>query len=173
MKNLNFLTVLICLQAVNAGAETIQLSTYYPSPYGIYNRLRLVPQNSLPDPCLVGTIYVNQEGQLQYCTGEKGKGSWGTLGTITGKQPKSLRIVRGSVEVSADKPVDITFEMPFTNLPLIQIYAEVSITTKEGSVKSLVDYTSKVVIFDVSINGYKINYLGDEKIKLFWLAAGN
>jgi len=44
-------------------AESIKLSTYYPAPFGAYDRLKLVPRDSLPldpncdDKLDLGTLY--------------------------------------------------------------------------------------------------------------------
>ena len=50
-------------------AETLSLSTYYPSPFGVYNLLRLVPLEDDP-PCnknLTGSFFVNKKGELNLC----------------------------------------------------------------------------------------------------------
>jgi hypothetical protein len=76
MKKLILFPALLLI-AANVYAESIQLSTYYPSPFGLYDRLRLVPRAALSDPCDSGTIYVrNTDNSLQLC----GAGStWGSF----------------------------------------------------------------------------------------------
>lgn len=43
-------------------AEDITITTYYPSPYGVYNELQLYPHTSAVTPCdaaHIGTMYYN------------------------------------------------------------------------------------------------------------------
>jgi len=49
-------------------AETISLSTFYPAPFGTYDRIRLVPRDPIGLPCRVGTLYTdNTDFTLRYC----------------------------------------------------------------------------------------------------------
>ncbi len=52
-----------------AEAGSVQFSTYYPAPFGMYDRLRLVPRTGLTPPCDPGTLYINNEvgNQLEVC----------------------------------------------------------------------------------------------------------
>ncbi len=68
--------VILCGQA---HAGQIQFSTIYPAPYGIYDRLRLVPRPALGEPCDPGSFYVNEATDLiAFCDAS---GHWGPLGT--------------------------------------------------------------------------------------------
>jgi len=76
MKKL-FLTLLLLLipsLAVYA-QQSITLSTYYPSPFGSYDRLQLVPHDMVGDPITcdattVGTLLVEEgSNALRYCDG--------------------------------------------------------------------------------------------------------
>ncbi len=50
--------------------NVVKLSTYYPAPFGAYDRLKLVPRGSLPlDPNCDG---LNDRGPMYY---DKGEGS--------------------------------------------------------------------------------------------------
>ncbi len=63
-----------------ATTETINLSTYYPAPFGAYDTFRLVPKASgfvPPNPCTLGTMYVNSNGKLQVCRSVGGTPTWG------------------------------------------------------------------------------------------------
>lgn len=66
---------------VAAAAETLTMTTYYPSPFGVYQSLRLAPNGS-PPACsgtTVGTIYVDGSNEMQYCDGTnytQGFGLW-------------------------------------------------------------------------------------------------
>ncbi len=54
-----------------AMAETLTMTTYYPSPVGVYQSLRLAPNNS-PPACgasTAGTLYVDSSNVLYYCDG--------------------------------------------------------------------------------------------------------
>lgn len=53
---------LLMLSAVTVcRAEEITLTTYYPSPYGVYSELRLYPKGSSPTPCQPGTMYYDND----------------------------------------------------------------------------------------------------------------
>jgi hypothetical protein len=65
--------------------ETITITTYYPSPYGVYNELRLFPQSEPSAACGVGregTMYFDSEDNVAYiCScNEDGICSWGSVG---------------------------------------------------------------------------------------------
>lgn len=65
---------IVLLKLPQLGAETLTLTTYYPAPYGAYDRLRLVPRDSAAMVCnesTVGTIYTHANGDvLQFCGGD-------------------------------------------------------------------------------------------------------
>lgn len=75
-----FLSVVLSLAAGQANADSpLQFSTFYPAPYGMYDRLRLIPRPALGTPCDPGTFYIRQDnGQIQFC---KNDNTWGTIGT--------------------------------------------------------------------------------------------
>jgi hypothetical protein len=72
--------ILICTSAF---AESVTLSTYYPSPFGSYDRLRLVPRSEMTGTCQVGTFYARDtDNKLQYCKdvgSGPGAGEWGSM----------------------------------------------------------------------------------------------
>ena len=68
------LLFLLCALVEMSYAESVTLSTYYPAPFGAYDRLQLVPRAALPIPCNPGTLYVETPGTLRYC-GDNGQ--WG------------------------------------------------------------------------------------------------
>jgi hypothetical protein len=56
------LSLLILFPFKHSAADQLQLTTFYPAPFGAYDRMRLVPRNSLPDADCdaqekVGVIY--------------------------------------------------------------------------------------------------------------------
>ena len=76
----------IGLLPVTLAAETLTMTTYYPSPFGVYQSLRLAPTNSEP-ACgagTVGTLYVDDsDDSLYYCDGSdytQGFGQWRSNG---------------------------------------------------------------------------------------------
>ncbi|MCA9395105.1 MAG: tail fiber domain-containing protein [Candidatus Omnitrophica bacterium] len=74
-------TLIIAAVPLAAAAETLTMTTYYPSPFGVYQSLRLAP-NASPPACsgtTVGTIYVDGSNEMQYCDGtsySQGFGLW-------------------------------------------------------------------------------------------------
>ncbi len=79
MKKL-ILFLVLTFTAGSVYAQSVQLSTYYPSPFGMYDRLRLVPRAELLGACVgdEGTLYVrSSDTSLRFCgTG----GVWGAFG---------------------------------------------------------------------------------------------
>ena len=62
------LLVLLLMDATPVFAGTTTLTTYYPAPSGNYNQLRLVPLDTPPASCPVGTLYADSAtGKLMYC----------------------------------------------------------------------------------------------------------
>jgi hypothetical protein len=66
--------------------ESFTLTSYYPSPFGSYERLRLVPQPAMGTPCTTGTLYVNSADNysLNVCTDADGTpgGEWSKFNPI-------------------------------------------------------------------------------------------
>lgn len=59
-----------------AEPNNISLTTYYPAPFGAYDRFRLVPRPELTGSCENGSMYAREpEGTIQYCI----NGVWGSL----------------------------------------------------------------------------------------------
>lgn len=82
MRNLIILSVVILsfFIIVDKGfsAEDITISTYYPSPYGVYSTLRLYPNASAPTACDAntrGTMYYNNNDTTAYMCRETPSGS--------------------------------------------------------------------------------------------------
>ena len=69
-----------------AQTQTLELTTYYPAPFGAYDRIKLVPRaagSELPNPCDSGTIYVSDDGSLNYCEPSAAGSPTGTFGPVT------------------------------------------------------------------------------------------
>ena len=76
-----FLMVLILGMANAAHAGSLSMTTYYPAPFGAYDRIRLVPRATLVGACDIGTMYVDTSGNLRFCQDVSGTGVWGPLGS--------------------------------------------------------------------------------------------
>lgn len=84
MKTLSGTIIITLILAGPAFAQTFSLNTYYPAPYGAYDRVRLVPRTTEPDcnPNLVGLIYYHDDpvNALRVCEGAAGfrtvRGVW-------------------------------------------------------------------------------------------------
>ncbi len=64
-------------------ADSIQLTTYYPAPVGAYDRVSLIPQITLPTPCNIGSLMVEQStSHLLYCHNVGGVGTWGPISQV-------------------------------------------------------------------------------------------
>ncbi len=80
-----FISIVILVScALVLAEESISITTYYPSPYGVYNEMRLYP-HSIPitscDSTTEGTMFYNDSAQeLQVCTAsglwKSGGGFW-------------------------------------------------------------------------------------------------
>jgi len=66
MKKLILLFAFIILPVSMVWAESVSLTTYYPAPFGAYDRLRLVPRTNAPNctAALEGLLYYDQTDQL-------------------------------------------------------------------------------------------------------------
>ena len=163
LRRLIIVLTLWALLLPSAAAEELIMSGNYPSLAGAYSRIILVPHDALPSPCTPGTIYVNENGSLQYCNPTQ-KGLWSSIG---------VRMERGSVKNLQKGLSPVTFEFPFSDLPLVQIYEEVNVKTPDGVKKSIVS-ASNVMMVDLSKEGFKINnYAQIDEIDIYWVAVGN
>ncbi len=62
--------------------ETYVLKTHYPSIYGAFSKLLLVPQSSVvSDPCTIGNIYFGDDGKFQCCQ-DDGSGTGVNMPTV-------------------------------------------------------------------------------------------
>jgi hypothetical protein len=68
---------------LSAQQHSLTLTTYYPSPFGAYDRLRLVSRDIIPDKedtdnkCDVGTLYTAKIAGLRFCRDNGlGHGKW-------------------------------------------------------------------------------------------------
>ncbi len=81
MKKICYVFILTLLTGFSqaAVAEQLQLTTYYPAPYGAYDKLILVPRTPLSGSCQTGTLYMedvgNGDGEMRLCD----KGIWAPM----------------------------------------------------------------------------------------------
>ncbi len=78
MKKILIVSLVLIVNASLAFAGTLQIETYYPSPTGSYDSIRLVPRDSvppLPATCNPGTLYTlnSPTSHLQFCNDD---GTW-------------------------------------------------------------------------------------------------
>ncbi len=93
-----FTTCVVALAASKAYAGSVEFVTYYPAPYGVYDRLRLMPRAALAEPCDPGSMYVNDTtNALQFCASD---GTWGVI-------PDLLWAKVGSNLYPVDNTVDV------------------------------------------------------------------
>ena len=85
MKKLILILALLIAPALT-NAETISLSTYYPSPRGSYDTIKLVPRTALPTDCDIGSIFVlDTDNELQFCQDDGDAdvtGEWKPVGGV-------------------------------------------------------------------------------------------
>ncbi|MEK6538938.1 MAG: hypothetical protein AABZ46_07430, partial [Nitrospirota bacterium] len=86
-REFQYLLLAACLTCLAAGiavslaeAGSVQFSTYYPAPFGMYDRLRLVPRTALGAPCDPGTFYYETGVGLRLC--DEATATWGPLGSV-------------------------------------------------------------------------------------------
>ena len=66
-------------------ADSVTINTYYPAPYGAYDKLLLLPRSQIGGTaCDVGTLYVNADDSNlpYYCQNDGLDGEWGLLSEI-------------------------------------------------------------------------------------------
>jgi len=77
------LSLFVFIFPLFAEEESYTITTYYPSPYGVYKELKLYP-NTSPNPCDInnkGAMYYNDaDNQVYVCDGS----SWKTVGAPSG-----------------------------------------------------------------------------------------
>lgn len=96
MKKTILILVLVIIPALSVNAQQqLQLSTYYPAPYGRFqqvvvgDRVLITPQAAPPANCEEGQIYVSSATGTQLCQG----GNWIAVGGWSTRQEGSTPIV--------------------------------------------------------------------------------
>jgi len=82
IKILFFWAVVFFISSSVFATEQITLTTYYPSPFGAYDRVRLLPRPELTTiPCDLGLMYFrNSDNRLQVCEQGSTGPEWGPVG---------------------------------------------------------------------------------------------
>lgn len=74
--------ILLSAMASPCRAGSMTLTTYYPPPWGAYDRLKLIPRAPIAgSTCDIGTLYVNtaDNNRVYYCQEGNGFGEWTPL----------------------------------------------------------------------------------------------
>jgi hypothetical protein len=77
-------------------AESVSLTTYFPAPVGIYDRLRLTPRSAINETsCDIGRLYVNADAGnvLYFCRDDGIDGAWGTLDAIWAQTADDIHLI--------------------------------------------------------------------------------
>jgi len=175
MMNLKTVGLFMCCFACPAGlgvhsaqAESLTLSTYYPSPSGAYARLRLVPMESEPaEDCDPGSFYTSKDDNvLRFCHGQPHaeEGRWRPM--------VPMAVERGTLRVREENIYPVKFAKPFTDIPLIQVYLVGKDPQNPGQ-----ENVMKVNYFNltgISTEGFSVIHLGSkDDIVAQWVAIGN
>ncbi len=86
IKIIFFLAIVFFISSSVFAEERITLTTYYPSPFGAYDRLQLVPRPQITKaPCDLGLMYFREtDNLLQVCEADRnGNPVWGPVGLWT------------------------------------------------------------------------------------------
>ena len=107
IKQFRMLVLMVIFMSIpySASAETLTMTTYYPSPFGVYQSLRLAP-NASPPACsgtTTGTMYVDAGGDLQYCDGTSYTNSVGEW-TLNGTDLYPISWSTADVGIGTDLP---------------------------------------------------------------------
>ena len=121
MKKTFLFLVLITIAATPVFAESLTLTTYYPAPFGAYDRLRLVPRDDLSgiSPCDSGTLYIEEvigdADRIWLCRDDDtDTGSWEPLSGVWTKAGNNIFPIGTST--NPDISVGIGTATPLTNL---------------------------------------------------------
>jgi len=73
-------SVLFLLPSTQIFAEELSFVSYYPSPFGAYDRFLLKPRAALGTPCQLGMIYFDEgDSQLKICQRRGTDTTWTTM----------------------------------------------------------------------------------------------
>ncbi len=77
--------IILLSTSLSYSTDTITLNTYYPSPFGAYDRIRLAARASLTGACEPGTLYLDKTTSLlKLCYDDgAGNGSWDSATNLT------------------------------------------------------------------------------------------
>ena len=165
MKKIFFSALLWISLNLPVGAGEMTLQTYYPAPFGSYARLRLVPSALTEEDCAPGTLYVDINYKLRFCTPQKPQNAWGTIST---------RIERGELIVRHTGEFPVTFRTPFSDIPLLQFYYQILEDPKRRGQPGPVSLYSTIPVTNITSRGFTfMNFLQDKPLKIIWIAIGD
>ncbi len=127
-----------------AQTNTINLTSYYPAPFGAYERLRLFPQNPLNGQCDDGSLYFEDTNNtLQICRNNL----WGPITGLWSMTPQFDPLQNVTIDqyfLSTNYP-DLTVRKPFlgigTNNPQSPVHIVINNTGKPEAL--IIDNQSK------------------------------
>ncbi|MDP8212220.1 MAG: hypothetical protein P9X22_02875 [Candidatus Zapsychrus exili] len=138
LKILTLSIIFLLLIAMPALAGQVTLKTYYPSPSGVYSKVRLMPQNLLSGACDTGTMYVDQQGFFHICGAIE---QWDTGPAFAWKQVANDVFL---VDTQKDVKVGINTTAPSSELE-IKSATNTSVTlttTAKGSNANLIKFNN-------------------------------
>lgn len=119
MKKYPLILLMLLLPAQWVFAETFALRSYYPAPYGAYQRLRLVPRAAFTGTsCPVGSLYVNTDDNdiIYYCNADDADGEWAPLPGVWTQNGDNIYLT--DVSAPETKMVGIGTDIPELKLTL-------------------------------------------------------
>jgi len=154
-----------------AQEEKLTISTYYPSPYGVYNEMRFYPHSPATLTCTLEqeglTYFDSNEHILKVCAcpgGDSTKCSWSA---VPGRGGGGVKVVEGHGIVPTKCPghagtplfcgvfyEDITFSEPFSSPPKVLVSIE-----DTGPVGGCAQHTTDRVIAyptNVTTTGFRL-----------------
>ena len=95
-------------------ADTRTLTTYYPSPFGLYTKVRLYPANfDSTAACQIGTMRVDAAGRMWLCSDDgAGSGTWGDGSSVGRWEEDGNNIYPASTAAKPDLMIGIGTKTP-------------------------------------------------------------
>ena len=150
-------------------AGQIQVNTYYPAPYGAYDRIKLVPRAALPTTCDPGLLYIDQtDGIMKYCQADT------TWGFVTDAWRKDSNFVYPTgTATNPNLHVGIGTSTPTAQLQIFQSggNSTFTMTSNPGSEYNVTTQTNKTVIGTTNTTDLEFNTDGSSR--MFITDGGN
>ncbi len=160
MKKISFFVLaFVLLMPITFAQETVTITTYYPSPYGVYKQIRLYPTDDIDpnQPCTIkGEMYYDDsESQAYICDGSK----WTKLGGLDEPEWIAGAVMSGPLEEF--KPGLINY---FNNSKSYTPYYDVNNWNIVGGSQDFSEHRPRILKLslrgDLTAGQYKIEYGG-------------